>query len=110
MSYYSIAITAATKDDAKRLVAEHFDTHVVLIQKVHQRDRDAIMSVVDAYVDMLADDPEQHLRLQVNGSLSYQRDEADDPSGVTARLSGSSVGVQVWCVPVGTYELTESIK
>lgn len=106
---YSFAITAATKDDAKRLVAEQFDVQVTPTQPIHQRDRAAALAAANAYVDLLVDDPGQHLRVQLNGSVSYQWSE-EDPNGNSAPLFASAVGVQAWYVPIGTFELTKSVE
>lgn len=93
---YSFDFTVATKEEAKARVASELDA-VVSVQPVHAQDRDAALATAVAFIDLLADDDAQDIRVNVHGSVGYQWSLDADAS--EAPLSQASLGVSAWHVP-----------
>jgi hypothetical protein len=91
---YSFRAVGATKEEVLAKVATELD-QVVDVQNVHAADRDAALAAATAFVGLLADDPEQDICVDVNGSVSWKY-SSEDPYGANSPpLTNVSVGVTV---------------
>ena len=66
---YSFTITAPNKTDAKAATAAKFD-EIVAAQPAHAHDRTQALAAADAFIDMLAEDSTQNVRVAMNGYVS----------------------------------------
>ncbi len=83
---YSFSVVGASKADAKQKIADSF-ANVVTSQPSHAADRDAAVATGGAMVDILKDPADdQHIVVNIHGSLSWQHHAADV-------FTGASVGV-----------------
>ncbi|CAM2143757.1 conserved protein of unknown function [Pararobbsia alpina] len=93
---FSFQFTEATKEDAKARVAKEMG-QVVDVQKCHAKDRDAVIAVAGAYIDMLADVEDKAIYVNVHGSVSYtwsaENAEGADPD---TTFTSASVGVTAY--------------
>lgn len=64
---YSFVVRAATKGQASEQVAAEL-AKVVLSQPIHEKDQRAAQATADAYIALLADDPNQDINVSMNGS------------------------------------------
>lgn len=95
---YSFDFTVATKELAKTRVATELDK-VLGAQPVHARDRAGAFAAAVAFIDLLADDDSQDVRVNVHGSVTWPYD-AKDPLGTkNPMLTSAAVGVSAWNVP-----------
>ncbi|ACC76125.1 hypothetical protein PPMP20_18855 [Paraburkholderia phymatum] len=86
---YSFTVTAPTAAEAVEKAEMEFES-IVASQPHHAADRVQAMANICAAVELLTDDPEQHVRISANGSLSY----LTDPS----RVTGASICANAWHV------------
>jgi hypothetical protein len=71
---YSFSVKAATKDEAKKKVADQMQA-VVDNQPVHASDHDAVLVSAKAFIDILGDPNEgDEVHVSVNGYLSWHGD------------------------------------
>lgn len=68
---YSISAKGATKIIVLALLAAKFD-QVIEAQPIHEKDKKAALATAEAMVNQLADDPDQDVRVNLNGYLSWQ--------------------------------------
>lgn len=81
---YSFSVVASSKDEAKQKAAEEF-AKIVETQPVHAADRDAVLAVTSAYVDVLADPADgQKVTLYCCGSLSWREEGHFTTAGINA--------------------------
>jgi hypothetical protein len=75
---YSFSVTALTKDEAKQKVAEQF-AYVVNNQPCHAVDKDAALTVANAFIDLLSDVTDGHeINVSMNGcSLRWNHNAPD---------------------------------
>lgn len=90
---YSFSIRAATKSEAKALVAGELDK-VLAQQPVHAADRAPALAAAEAFIDVLTDNEtteadSQDIVVQVNGSVGWQHPDQ-------SRLTAASVGVSAY--------------
>jgi hypothetical protein len=86
---YSIAIVAATKEEAMSKLAEEFDKQVVAYQPMHARDREQALAAAGPFIDLLADDEASNIGVALNGWLSWSVAGEEPP------ITGASVTVCV---------------
>ena len=86
---FSFTVKGPTKHKVKVRAREAF-ADVCRSQPVHETDREAVMQIVDMYVDMLSDDPTHDISLNVHGSLMWIEEH---------KFTTASVGVSAWHVP-----------
>lgn len=71
---YSFSVLADTKDEAKQKVAEQFDA-IVASQPVHEADRSAAQTAINAFIDVVAEPTEaQAVSVAAYGSLSWREE------------------------------------
>ncbi|MET4190686.1 MULTISPECIES: hypothetical protein [unclassified Bradyrhizobium] len=78
---YSFNVKAASKDEAKAVVAAEFDK-VVSQQPIHARDKAAALANANAVIDLLAPEaPEGHMiAVACNGYVGWRGDTTADYS------------------------------
>lgn len=71
---YSLTIKAANKADLKAKLEKTFDEQVVSHQRMHVRDRDAMIAAVNSYIDLLEDpqDARQEVVVRVGGYINWR--------------------------------------
>lgn len=84
---YSFAVKAASKAEAKQLVAAELDS-VLASQPIHEADRQSAEAAAGAFIDLLRDDDGLDVLVSVHGSV-YVPD---------AGLQSASVGVSAQLV------------
>lgn len=84
---YSIAVTAATKDEAVLKVAAELNK-VVEHQPSHRHDKQQALNAAMAFIDILPDDDTRDVHVNMHGSLSGPWADGDYTS-----ISSASVGV-----------------
>jgi hypothetical protein len=82
---YSFSVRAATKDKAFELVKAELGRHVEN-QPEHTKDRDAVLAVARAYINLLADGENKDISITVSANLT--------PLGT--RLAGANVAVSTY--------------
>lgn len=87
---YSFNIKAISKEVAKLAVLSKFEEVVVRQQPVHARDRAAVLSNVNAVVDLLADDNSKDVSVSVNGYVSWSDASGEEPAFSTVSISASA--------------------
>lgn len=90
---YSFRFTAATKEEASARAAQELAS-VIALQPNHEKDCAAALRNIDGALALLVDDPEQDIRVDAHGSLSW----LSDPEQVI----GVSIGAIAWYVPKGS--------
>jgi len=75
---YSFRVQGADKRAAAALAEEKFD-EVIANQAVHARDKDAVMSNIDAVLALLADDDTKDVAINVNGYVSWLNPPDQEP-------------------------------
>lgn len=71
---YSFSVSASTKDEAKKLIAEQFAL-VVKSQPSHAADEPTAIAAGNAFVDLMDDVPEgQEIYVSMYGSLGWNHD------------------------------------
>lgn len=93
---YSFSVRAASKLQAKQLVAAEFDK-VVASQPVHGTDKSQALAAAETFIDILPDDESQDVNVFVSGYLSGSWDKADlvSLSNVSVTVTASLVAKQV---------------
>lgn len=87
---YSFSVVAPTKAEAKVKVALDFDTKVLKHQHVHAKDREAVIAVASAFIDLLPDDPHKDVLVSLYGHLG-----GDWFDGSLLRVTGGTVNCSV---------------
>ncbi len=89
---YSIQARGATKEEAKKNIAEQFDSQVIPSQPIHSRDRDAALAAAGAMIDLLTDEvPEnQVIHIHLSGSVSWNSYPLDQDLQSTGLLGASA--------------------
>ena len=67
---YSFTVRAATKGEAKTMVAAEL-ANVVQRQPEHARDLPEAQATCNGFIDLLADDPVKVVQVSVNGSIGW---------------------------------------
>jgi hypothetical protein len=92
---YSFAIKASNKTDAKHKIAENFD-NIVNNQPTHSADRNAVVAIGSAFVDLL-EDPADNEEIYVNvyGSLGWRQRQENPVSTFTNAQVSINASVRV---------------
>lgn len=95
---FSFDFTAPTRDGAKEKVRQEM-SQILSSQPCHSKDHDQVISTVDKYLDMLANDDDRPIRVSVHGSVGYEYNPAD-PSAASpdTKYTQASMGVAVYYV------------
>lgn len=91
---YSFSAKAATKAEAKVLIAEKL-AEVSVNQPNHERDIVQAQVAADMFVDLLATDPTKVVFVNVSGSLGWDYAGAVDP----VKITSSNVSVSAYLSP-----------
>lgn len=89
---YSFSVKAATKDEAKKAVADYF-AGVVAQQPVHARDQAAVLANANAVIDLLADDDTKGVSVSGSGHVSWSSGDAVDAKFHAVSISCSACHV-----------------
>ena len=94
---FSFTVTGKDKTEAYDKACAEMDA-VVLAQPPHRKDGWLVIQTVRAYLDLLPDDPQEHISVSAHGSVGWKYDAAD-PTGASVVLNLASIGVSAWFVP-----------
>jgi hypothetical protein len=98
---FSFIVTGKDKTEAYDKATTEMDA-VVQAQPAHSKDGWLVKQTVRAYLDLLPNDPTQHIAVSAHGSVGWQYDAAD-PTGSNAVLNQASIGVSAWFVPAKSH-------
>lgn len=88
---YSFSFTADNKESAKARAADEW-ANIVMQQPNHVRDRDAALTAINGFIDLLEDDETKAVSVSCHGSISWQSAEENPP------LIGGSAGIGAYLV------------
>lgn len=87
---YSFSVTANTKEEAKRQIADYFDNNVIVGQPTHAADRAAAVACGQAFVDVLVDPgKENDIFVNMSGSLGWRDSAAKEFHSASVNVSAS---------------------